>query len=71
MGCCAGVYTHTYDAAMNAKHGFPIFNTVIEANSVCKHEDQFAAFKLTDEDRSEILKLARDPNIGELLCLLP
>lgn len=71
----AGVYSNSYDAALNVKNGFPVFSTVIEANSVMKQKDQFAAFKLTDEDRQELHRLARDPRIGEpvdqLLFLYP
>lgn len=63
----AGVYSNSYDASLNVKNGFPVFSTVIEANSIGKQEDQFAAFRLTDEDRQEIHRLARDPRIGELL----
>ena len=60
----AGIYSNTYDAALNVKNGFPVFSTVIEAVSVSKHEDQFEASKLTQEDRDAILALARDPRIG-------
>lgn len=65
----AGVYSNSYDASLNVKNGFPVFSTVIEANSVSKQKDQFAAFKLTDEDRQEIHRLARDPRIGKSTCL--
>jgi len=58
------VYSNSYDASLNVKNGFPVFSTVIEANSIGKQEDQFAAFRLTDEDRQEIHRLARDPRIG-------
>eukprot|EP00873_Tetraselmis_striata_P037381 jgi/Tetstr1/457645/TSEL_044212.t1 len=60
-----GIYAHTYDMALNAKNGFPVFSTVIEANHINKREDQFALYKLTDEDRQEIHKLAASSNIGE------
>ena len=62
------MYTNAYDASLNVKNGFPVFSTLIEANSIGKHEDQFAAFKLTDEDRQEIHRLARDPRIGDYLA---
>ena len=58
------MYSNSYDASLNVKNGFPVFSTVIEANSVGKQKDQFAAYKLTDEDRQEIHRLARDPRIG-------
>ena len=65
----AGVYSNSYDASLNVKNGFPVFSTVIEANSIGKQEDQFAAFRLTDEDRQEIHRLTRDPRIGEPITL--
>ena len=67
---CTGVYSNGYDASLNVKNGFPVFTTVIEANFVNRQEDRFAAFKLSDEDKQEILKLARDPRIGEQARLL-
>jgi DNA replicative helicase MCM subunit Mcm2 (Cdc46/Mcm family) len=27
-----GIYRHSYDASLNAFHGFPVFSTLIEAN---------------------------------------
>lgn len=59
-----GVYTNSYDAFLNVKNGFPVFSTALEANYVRKHEDTYAAFKLTDEDKADIHKLARDARIG-------
>lgn len=67
---CAGVYSNGYDASLNVKNGFPVFTTVIEANFINRQEDRFAAFKLSDEDKQEILKLARDPRIGAAFTAL-
>lgn len=50
---------------MNTQHGFPVFATIIEANYISKREDVFASFRLTEEDEQQILKLAKDPHIGE------
>jgi hypothetical protein len=58
------VYTNSYDASLNARNGFPVFSTLVEANHIQKTEDLYAAYKLTDEDKHEIHKLARDPRIG-------
>jgi len=63
----AGVYTNNYDPTLNARNGFPVFSTLVEANHVAKTEDLFAAYKLTDEDKHDIHKLARDPRIGASL----
>ena len=46
------------------KHGFPVFNTIIEANNVKRFGDE-TIVELTDEDKKEIRKLAKDPNITE------
>ena len=59
-----GVYKNVFDVNLNATHGFPLFNTVIEANHLGKREDAFAAFKLSQEDKQAILNLGRDPRVG-------
>lgn len=59
-----GIYRNNFSYSLNTKNGFPVFSTVIEANQVCKREDQFAEFRLTEEDQREIRKLAEDPHIG-------
>ncbi|RPD63724.1 MCM-domain-containing protein [Lentinus tigrinus ALCF2SS1-6] len=58
-----GVYRNNFDASLNSKNGFPVFSTVLEANHVNKKEDQFAAFRLTEDDEKEIRALARDDRI--------
>ncbi len=58
------MYTNSYDAFLNVRNGFPVFSTALEANYVRKHEDAYAPFKLTDEDKAEIHRLARDARIG-------
>ncbi|CAL8466756.1 g6292 [Coccomyxa elongata] len=63
-----GVYTNSFDVGLNIKNGFPVFTTMIEANYINKQEDRFAAFKLTDEDKQELHRLARDPRIAERIC---
>ena len=67
-----GVYTHAYDVSLNARHGFPVFATLLEANHVAKRSagDGGAgdSLALTDEDRAEVHALARDPRIGERIA---
>ncbi|EIE26454.1 MCM-domain-containing protein, partial [Coccomyxa subellipsoidea C-169] len=63
-----GTYTNAFDVGLNIKNGFPVFTTVIDANYINKQEDRFAAFKLTDEDKQELHRLARDPRIAERIC---
>ncbi|CAA7396009.1 unnamed protein product [Spirodela intermedia] len=60
-----GIYTNNFDLSLNTKNGFPVFATVVEANHVTKKHDLFSAYKLTDEDKADIEKLAKDPRIGE------
>lgn len=59
-----GIYRNNFSYNLNSKNGFPVFSTVIEANCVCKKEDQFAEFRLTEDDQREIRKLAEDPHIA-------
>lgn len=65
-----GIYTNNFDLSLNTKNGFPVFATVVEANHVTKKQDLFSAYKLTQEDKEEIEKLAKDPRIGERVCHL-
>jgi DNA replication licensing factor MCM2 len=58
-----GIYRNNYDAQLNNKNGFPVFNTILEANNIVKAHDQLAGFRLTEEDEQEIRKLSRDPRI--------
>ncbi|KAI0958277.1 MCM DNA helicase complex subunit [Taiwanofungus camphoratus] len=58
-----GIYRNNFDASLNSKNGFPVFSTIIEANHINKKEDQFAAFRLTEEDEKDIRALARDDRI--------
>ena len=58
-----GTYATTYDSNLNAKSGFPVFATVIEANHVQKREELFSSKMLTDEDRRDIVALSKDPQL--------
>lgn len=59
-----GVYTTSFDANLNARSGFPVFATVIEANFVAKREELFSSRLLTDDDRLAIHRLSKDPQIA-------
>lgn len=59
------MYRNNFDIALNSANGFPVFATILEANYVNKKQDVFASFKLTEEDRKEILRLSKDENIGK------
>ena len=58
-----GIYRNQFDASLNSKNGFPVFSTVIEANHISKAHDQFAAFRLTEQDEHSIRQLSKDPDI--------
>lgn len=60
-----GIYRNNFDTSLNIKNGFPVFSTVLEANHINKKEDQYAAFRLTEEDEKQIRALARDERIGK------
>ncbi|KAJ2779408.1 MCM DNA helicase complex subunit [Coemansia javaensis] len=62
-----GIYTHTLDVSLNNRQGFPVFSTVIEANHVSKRADEFAAVRLTEEDKHAIRALAREEGVGKRL----
>ena len=61
----AGIYCSGYDTHLNARNGFPVFSTHIEANFVSKATDAWNVYKLTDEDRQRITKMGNDARIGE------
>jgi DNA replication licensing factor MCM2 len=58
-----GIYRNQFDASLNSKNGFPVFSTIIEANHVNKAHDQFAAFRLSEQDEKSIRALSKDPLI--------
>ena len=45
-----GVYTHRYDQIANAKHGFPVFQTIIEVNNLKRFGDE-NVIDITEEDK--------------------
>lgn len=62
-----GIYTNTPDPTLNLRDGFPVFRTVIEANHVERRADVLGSKILTAEDKKAILKLAKHPNISQIL----
>ncbi|SCU91328.1 LADA_0F09318g1_1 [Lachancea dasiensis] len=64
-----GVYKNTYDGNLNARNGFPVFATVIEANSVKRRdgghrsgddEEGLDTFGWTEEEEREFRRMSRD-----------
>ncbi|AMD21904.1 HFR049Cp [Eremothecium sinecaudum] len=69
-----GIYKNTYDGNLNARNGFPVFATVIEANSVKRREgglrsdgagtdEGLDTFSWTEEEEREFRKMSRDRGI--------
>eukprot|EP00514_Thraustochytrium_sp_LLF1b_P008920 CAMPEP_0184545368 /NCGR_PEP_ID=MMETSP0199_2-20130426/4253_1 /TAXON_ID=1112570 /ORGANISM="Thraustochytrium sp., Strain LLF1b" /LENGTH=999 /DNA_ID=CAMNT_0026939663 /DNA_START=157 /DNA_END=3156 /DNA_ORIENTATION=- len=60
-----GVYVNQLNRQLNTQQGFPVFTTCIEANYVRKKEDLGASKIITEKDRKEFYRLARDPRIAD------
>ncbi|CCE64227.1 hypothetical protein TPHA_0H00160 [Tetrapisispora phaffii CBS 4417] len=66
-----GIYKNNYDGSLNAKNGFPVFATNIEANSIKRiegnitdgDEEGLDVFKWTEEEEREFRKMSRDRKI--------
>jgi DNA replication licensing factor MCM2 len=58
-----GIYTNNFEASLNRANGFPVFKTHVEANHLMRKGDVYATNNLTDEDKEEIRRLARDPRV--------
>eukprot|EP00916_Digyalum_oweni_P003537 GHVL01006361.1.p1 GENE.GHVL01006361.1~~GHVL01006361.1.p1 ORF type:complete len:890 (+),score=173.34 GHVL01006361.1:21-2690(+) len=59
-----GIYANVRDALLNAKSGFPIFSTFIEANCIRRMNESRLA-SLTDDDVDTIRALSKEKNIRE------
>lgn len=62
-----GIYKNNYDGQLNAKNGFPVFATVIEANSIRRKESSVSGDGVinswTEEDEREFRKLSQERGI--------
>ena len=63
-----GVYKNNYDGQLNAKNGFPVFATIVEANSIRRKESnsltgENGLSSWTEEEEREIRALARQRGI--------
>lgn len=58
-----GIFMNKLDLGANIKHGFPVFNTIIEANNVKRFSDE-QVVELTEEDKQKIKDLGRRPDIA-------
>ncbi|KAK9479331.1 MCM2/3/5 family-domain-containing protein [Lipomyces japonicus] len=61
-----GIYKNSYDGQLNAKNGFPVFATVLEANLIRRHGDRGdGTSRWTEEDEQAIRQLSRQSNIQD------
>lgn len=65
-----GIYKNNYDGHLNAKNGFPVFATILEANSVKRKESASSMFSGTsgqsswvEEDEKDFRRLSRERGI--------
>ncbi|TID26143.1 hypothetical protein CANINC_002838 [Pichia inconspicua] len=64
-----GIYKNSYDGVLNAKNGFPVFATVIEANNVKRREggslndDSSSPYQITAEEERTFRSMAHQPDI--------
>lgn len=61
-----GVYTNRFEYALNIKHGFPVFSTIIEANYI-RRVKELLSEDLTEADQKEIRRAAKNPNIRNMI----
>lgn len=59
-----GIYKNNYDGTLNVKTGFPVFATIIEANSIAKKElSNSNVNSFTEEEEREFRKLSQTKGI--------
>lgn len=59
-----GIYKNSYDGSLNAKNGFPVFSTIIEANMVQRRDaGRIGEFNLSEEEERQIQNLSKQKNI--------
>ena len=61
-----GIYKNRFEYLLNARHGFPVFATVIEANYMRTMSD-ISYQDLTEDDKHKIREMSRRQDIGELV----
>lgn len=61
-----GVLLGKYDSLGNARTGFPVFKTYVEANSI-RRKNELKMDNIGEEELKEILKLSKDPTIRDRL----
>ncbi|KAG0680006.1 MCM DNA helicase complex subunit [Pichia californica] len=65
-----GIYKNSYDGILNAKNGFPVFATVIEANCIKRREGGSGdsssgddSYQITSEEEKKFRSMSHQPDI--------
>lgn len=62
-----GVYKNNFCLSLNNKNGFPVFSTVIEANSILNKQSEFSTLKINEDDVKMIQKYSKKENIKQII----
>jgi DNA replication licensing factor MCM2 len=62
-----GVYKNSFDAVLNSKQGFPVFTTILVANNVTSRSATGESYRLPQDERDKIVKLANHERIKKKL----
>jgi DNA replication licensing factor MCM2 len=62
-----GIFTSLFDMRMNVTHGFPIFSTFIECNSVQKLHEMHSTH-ISETDKERIRALSKNPDIFSIMA---
>lgn len=60
-----GVYMNRYSLNLNIKQGFPVFNTIIEANSIIRIEDSDSKDDNEKDGEDHFKQLSKRPNLEQ------
>ncbi|KAK7206262.1 MCM2/3/5 family-domain-containing protein [Myxozyma melibiosi] len=62
-----GIYKNSYDGQLNARNGFPVFTTLIEASSIRRRDNSGEGGMWTEEEERAIRQLSRTPNVINMI----
>lgn len=65
-----GIYKNNYDGHLNARNGFPVFATILEANFILCKESDSAHAAWVEEDEREFRRLSRERGIIDKIISL-
>jgi len=62
-----GIYVNQMDHGINIQTGFPVFQTLIEANYIESKEHAFARDQITQDDEKRFGELSKRPDLADLI----